>query len=53
MAINVMSLIDYSEIVKISMPVSNYILLHSRSHRLVVRFSGIMEDIAVDVEHEV
>ena len=30
----------------------NYILVDSGSHRLAVRFSGIMDDSAVDIENE-
>ena len=47
-----MSLIDYSKLSKISAPVSNYILVHSGSHRLAVQFSRIIKDSTVDVENE-
>ena len=47
-----MSLIDYSKLSKVFAPVSNYITVNFGSHRLVVRFSGIIVDIVVDVENE-
>ena len=49
---NLMSLIDYSKLVKVSVPMLNYILVNPGSHKLAVQFSLIMKDSVIDVEKE-